>query len=152
MSRHKAGPPSHLPLGFVFHILLIHLLGPRCTFEAENILLFASAELNLGFFVCQVHVFQSLRGDWGWCAAITLKRKTRGTCQSLLVRKWFLKNSSHQIIRKRRTKQKEPRRTLLLLIWTDGWILDFLEKILHCEIFSTIYETLYWSALRSFYG
>lgn len=77
MSRHKARPPSNLSLGFVFYILLIHLLGSWCTFEVENILLFASTKWNLCIFVCQVHVLQSLRGDGGWCVTIILKRKNR---------------------------------------------------------------------------
>lgn len=77
MSRHKVRPSSDLSLGFVFNILLKHLQGSWCSFEVEDILLFASSKRNLCISVCKVHVLQSWRGDRGWCVTITLKRRIR---------------------------------------------------------------------------
>lgn len=79
MSRHKERPPSDLSLGFVFYILLIHLLGSWRTFEVQDILLLVCTKRNLCFSVCQVHVLQSLRGERGWCVAIALNRKKKTT-------------------------------------------------------------------------
>lgn len=73
MSGHKERPPSDLSLGFVFYILLVHLLGSQFSFKVENILLFASTERNLCISVCQVHILQSLRSDRDWCTTIILK-------------------------------------------------------------------------------
>lgn len=75
LGRHEAGPPSHLPLGFVLHILLAHLLP--CTVQADDVLMLAGTERNLCIFVCQIDVFQRLRRDRGRSLAATLSRKTQ---------------------------------------------------------------------------
>lgn len=85
MSRHKVRPPPDLSLGLVLHILLMHLLCSRRTFEVEDILMFASTKRNLCVSVCQVHILQSLRGDRGLRVTVTLQKNKQSLKQSIKV-------------------------------------------------------------------